>query len=160
MSTTATKTKEARQAKAAARRAMLNDLARQMELAMTMSSEVLGAVESVAATNGYSARNAALIVGQCGQATVVKSFKAWTEAGRQVRKGEKALYILAPTKKRQAQGDEQGEAGTETAPEEPATQAEGDTEGKKSRPIPYVCVPVFDVSQTDEADSDQAESQD
>jgi antirestriction protein ArdC len=51
----------------------------------------------------YSFRNTLLIQLQCPTATRVAGFRAWQELGRQVRKGEKAIWILAPvTCKREA----------------------------------------------------------
>jgi antirestriction protein ArdC len=50
----------------------------------------------------YSFRNALLIQLQCPRATRVAGFRAWQELDRQVRKGEKAIWILAPvTRKRE-----------------------------------------------------------
>lgn len=44
----------------------------------------------------YSANNALLINLQCPGATRVAGYKAWQALGRQVRKGEKGIAILAP----------------------------------------------------------------
>jgi hypothetical protein len=44
----------------------------------------------------FSFRNRLLIEAQCPGATSAASYRAWLAAGRQVRKGEKALTILAP----------------------------------------------------------------
>lgn len=77
---------------------------------------------------GYSLNNTLLILAQRPDATTVASFRHWTELGRQVRRGERALRIWAPSLRR-----ERDEAtGEETA----AVRA-------------FVLVPVFDVSQTD-----------
>jgi hypothetical protein len=77
---------------------------------------------------GYSLNNTLLIVAQQPNATTVASFRQWTELGRQVRRGERALRIWAPSVRR-----ERDEAtGEETA----AVRA-------------FVLVPVFDISQTD-----------
>ena len=156
------KTSEARRSAMAQRWAQMMDLASTMELAMTEDAGVMAACEGMAERTGYSLRNAALIVGQLPTAREVKSFKKWQEEGRQVRKGEKAAYILAPTKKRREdqEGGEQAEkAKPEQAekPEHPAAEdaPQGeDGEAKQSRR--FVLVPVFDVAQTDpvEADAD------
>lgn len=77
---------------------------------------------------GYSLNNTLLILAQRPGATTVASFRHWTELGRQVRRGERALRIWAPSVRR-----ERHEAtGEETA----AVRA-------------FVLVPVFDISQTD-----------
>ncbi len=44
----------------------------------------------------YSFRNVVMILSQCPDATRVAGYRAWQEMGRQVRKGEKAIAILAP----------------------------------------------------------------
>ncbi len=77
---------------------------------------------------GYSLNNTLLILAQRPEATIVASFRHWTELGRQVRRGERALRIWAPSVRR-GRDDATGE---ETA----AVRA-------------FVLVPVFDISQTD-----------
>ena len=44
----------------------------------------------------YSANNIQLIHQQCPQATMVAGYRRWKELGRQVKKGEKSICILAP----------------------------------------------------------------
>lgn len=46
----------------------------------------------------YSFNNSLLIMFQCPQATHVMGYQQWLNLGRQVRKGEKAIQILAPLK--------------------------------------------------------------
>jgi hypothetical protein len=75
----------------------------------------------------YSAGNVLLILAQCPDATRVAGFRAWRSHDRTVRKGERAIWILAPmVRPRSNDGSDDGQA---------------------------VCgfkwVPVFDVSQTD-----------
>jgi len=48
----------------------------------------------------YSLRNTLLIAFQCPHATHVAGFRRWLELGRCVRKGEKAIRILAPVRYR------------------------------------------------------------
>lgn len=57
----------------------------------------------------YSFRNCILIAMQCPEATLVAGYRKWQEQGRQVKKGEKAIWILAPmTFKRETEdGDEE-----------------------------------------------------
>jgi antirestriction protein ArdC len=76
----------------------------------------------------YSWGNCALIAMQRPEATQVAGFRAWQQLGRQVRKGERSIRILAPmsVKERDGQGEETGE-----------------------RVIFFRAVPVFDVAQTD-----------
>ena len=76
----------------------------------------------------YSANNVVLISMQCPEASRVAGFNAWRKMGRFVRKGEKAIWILAPMVYKQAEA------------------ADGDDE----RVIRgFKPVAVFDVSQTD-----------
>lgn len=84
----------------------------------------------------YSTRNALLIVMQAPTATEVAGFKAWQERGRQVRKGEHGIRILAPA----GRG-----AGTEPT--------ERDPEGKPGRQF-FRLISVFDISQTDEIEDE------
>ncbi len=76
----------------------------------------------------YSFSNALLISSQDPGATRVAGFTAWKKLGRAVRKGERALWILAPMTGRRARSDD----------------------GEERRPIVgFRPVPVFDVAQTD-----------
>jgi DNA primase len=76
----------------------------------------------------YSLNNTLLILAQMPTATRVASYRKWEEMGRQVRKGEKSLWIFAPmTRKR-----------------------EDKTTGEEKTFVSgFRAVPVFDVSQTD-----------
>jgi len=79
-----------------------------------------------------SAANTLLIQLQCPEATRVAGFRAWRQLDRQVRKGEKAIWILAPvTRKR---GDD-------------AADDDDDGDGKRILAFKPAC--VFDISQTD-----------
>jgi antirestriction protein ArdC len=74
----------------------------------------------------YSFQNAMLIRLQCPDATMVAGYRKWQELGRQVRKGERSIAILAPlVGKREVDGEE--------------------------RPVVFGfrAASVFDVSQTD-----------
>lgn len=51
---------------------------------------------AIARFDGYSERNAHLIAMQRPGATDVRGFQEWRKHGRQVRKGEKGIAILAP----------------------------------------------------------------
>jgi antirestriction protein ArdC len=76
----------------------------------------------------YSFNNVLLIAAQCHGATQVAGFKAWQKMNRFVRKGEKAIWILAPMVYKQ-------------------TNAEDGEDHRVIRGFRWV--PVFDVAQTD-----------
>lgn len=84
----------------------------------------------------YSFQNTVLILMQCPQATQVRGFKQWQTLGRQVRKGEKGIAILAPCTYRQD---------AENSNEEQARKV---LRGFKT-------THVFDLSQTDGEDVPQ-----
>jgi antirestriction protein ArdC len=78
----------------------------------------------------YSFNNVVLIAAQCPDATRVAGFNAWKQLGRSIRKGEKAIWILAPLVTRKA--------------------AEPDDEGDTTTAVRgFKYVPVFDLSQTE-----------
>ncbi len=58
----------------------------------------------------YSARNVALIHAQRPDATRVAGYRAWQALGRQVRKGERGIRIIAPYRRVLAVGDQEGDA--------------------------------------------------
>jgi antirestriction protein ArdC len=94
-----------------------------------LSSEGWGTwAQTRAACHRYSMGNTMLIALQRPDATQVAGFKAWQELGRQVRKGERSIRILAPmsVKERDEQGQETGE-----------------------RVVFFRAVSVFDIAQTD-----------
>lgn len=79
----------------------------------------------------YSWHNCMLIAMQCPSATHVAGYRQWQKLGRQVRKGEKSIAIVAPcTFKRKAERDD-----------------EADETG-----VYFRAVSVFDVAQTDGPD--------
>lgn len=84
--------------------------------------------ETRATFHRYSFGNCLLIAQQAPQATQVAGFKAWRALGRQVRKGEHAIRIMAPMSVK-----ERDEAGQETG----------------ERVTFFRAVPVFDIAQTD-----------
>jgi len=77
---------------------------------------------------GYSLTNTLLILSQRPEATTVASYRRWIALGRQVRRGEQALRIWAPSVRRERD---------EATDEETAAVRR------------FVLVPVFDISQTE-----------
>lgn len=87
----------------------------------------------------YSFNNTVLLLAQDPAATAVAGYRAFQAMGRQVRRGEKALRVLAPVTKRVQQLD-------------PAGQPVRDPEGRpvyRSQVVGFRAVPVFDIRQTD-----------
>ncbi len=80
--------------------------------------------------HSYSWHNCMLIFSQCPDATRVAGYRAWQKIGRQVRKGERGIRILAPCPFKR----------------ERAT-ADGDSETVQG--MFFKAVSVFDVAQTD-----------
>jgi hypothetical protein len=76
----------------------------------------------------YSFNNSLLIAMQCPAASRVAGFRTWLSLGRSVRKGEKGIWILAPSTRRV---------------EDP------ETDETRSILTGFRPVPVFDISQTD-----------
>jgi antirestriction protein ArdC len=111
-----------------------------------MQEEIEHAIEEMSDTEGwmqfldtmsrfhhYSFGNAMLILSQRRDATAVAGFNDWkNKFGRTVKKGEKAIWILAPMVKNTKGTDE--ESGREI---------------EERRVIGFRAVPVFDVSQTE-----------
>jgi len=93
--------------------------------------------------------NLVLIALQAPQATRVAGFRSWQSLGRQVRKGERGIAILAPCTYRPKTA-EQAESAAPTGPE-PATSCSGGAApaagGKQVRG--FRVVHVFDVAQTE-----------
>ena len=54
----------------------------------------------------YSFGNVLLIAAQCHEATRVAGFNAWRKMNRFVRKGEKAIWILAPMVYKNAEAED------------------------------------------------------
>lgn len=83
--------------------------------------------ETRATFHRYSFGNCLLIAQQAPQATQVAGFRHWQELGRQVRKGERAIRIMAPM----------------------SVKREDAETGEVERVPFFRAVPVFDVAQTD-----------
>jgi hypothetical protein len=82
----------------------------------------------------YSANNVLLIMLQRPDATRVAGYRAWLSMGRQVRKGERGIRILAPCRHRHQEPENDG------------------TENSSVRVRGFTTVTVFDISQTDGKD--------
>jgi hypothetical protein len=87
----------------------------------------------------YSLNNQLLIVLQAPNATRVAGFHTWRKLGRQVRKGERSIRILAPLVRR---------ANEATEKPSPANTTGADPEATK-QVLGYRSVGVFDLAQTD-----------
>ena len=85
----------------------------------------------------YSERNAMLIVMQRPTATETHGYKEWLSKGRQVRKGQHGIRILAPS----------GQAGGTDA--QPATETTPAVDGKAGRQF-FRLISVFDKAQTED----------
>jgi len=81
----------------------------------------------------YSFGNTLLIQLQCHEATRVAGFQAWRKLGRNVRKGEKAIWILAPVTRKVGDDDE----------------IEPGTDPKARALVAFKPAAVFDIGQTD-----------
>lgn len=92
----------------------------------------------------YSFRNMLLILQQCPHATQVAGYREWQKRERHVRKGETALWILAPMTVR----DKDSDADT------PKASAEQSDKGDDRRRVLYRPVPVWDITQTDRNDGE------
>lgn len=88
----------------------------------------------------YSERNTMLIMIQCPTVTEVKTYKGWQAEGRQVRKGERGIAILAPAGQTRREGDV--ELPADDAPSQTSADA------KPARRF-FRWITIFDVAQTD-----------
>lgn len=88
----------------------------------------------------YSFRNSALIFAQCPHATDVRGFGQWQKCGRQVRKGERGIRILAPNTFTPLDGN---------------GEPQKDEHGNEKRITTFKPISVFDISQTDRVDGAQ-----
>jgi len=106
-------------------------------------------LDTAAKFHSYSLGNLLLIGAQAPQATRVAGFRTWQSLGRQVRKGQRGIAILAPCTYRPKTAERAGPAAP--AGPEPATSCSGgaapDVGGKQVRG--FRVVHVFDLSQTE-----------
>ena len=101
----------------------------------------------------YSGGNIALLMAQMEergqqQPLLVAGFREWERHGRNVVKGEHALWVLAPrTAPRNTDVEPGGDARTEASAAEPA--GPGDEKGDRRKIVGWRTQAVFDVSQTE-----------
>jgi len=95
---------------------------------LTDSNQWLRHLECQSRFHRYSFGNVVLISAQCPNASRVAGFRTWRSFGRTVRKGQKAIWILAPMVAKRADGIDLGDH-------------------RVVRGFKYV--PVFDISQTE-----------
>jgi hypothetical protein len=62
----------------------------------------------------FSFRNVCLILSQNPEAQLVAGYGQWIEAGRQVQKGEKGIYILAPVVRKAKEAGKEDSLGFRT----------------------------------------------
>jgi DNA primase catalytic core len=100
--------------------------------------------------HGYSFNNQLLIAAQNPHATLVAGYQAWAAMGRQVRRGEKALYILAPVTRRGPRTDPDQASDVDELPETQRAADPGPDPATSPRAVVgFTAVAVFDVAQTD-----------
>ena len=87
----------------------------------------------------YSFNNLILIWAQCPDATAVASYRTWQGLDRQVRRGEKAIRVLAPMTRRRPVVDQQ---------DQPVLKPDG-TPVQRQQLLGFKPVAVFDIAQTD-----------
>lgn len=86
----------------------------------------------------YSFANTMLILAQCPDATRVAGFKTWLKLNRAVKKGEKAIWILAPRFYK-----------PKASETEPTTTTDDNQDDENEGRVYFRPVPVFDLSQTE-----------
>lgn len=104
---------------------------------LTSSEEWERWLRAQAMFHTYSFSNVQLILAQRPDATRVAGYRTWEQLGRQVRKGERAIWILAPRFYKPKQAEETPDADDNKDP--------GDDQGR----IYFKAVPVFALEQTE-----------
>lgn len=125
---------EEQKAKAEERRQALRDLwAKISEMSDEQRRQFAEKIGTIVTCEGHplTIGNTILLAYQADGVTVVGGFQQWKKAGRQVRKGERALGIWIPKNKAEQ---------AETTPA-PASQSD--------KPMYFIFGSVFDIAQTD-----------
>ena len=104
-------------------------------------------ITAMAKFHHYSFGNALLILFQCPQATNVAGYNTWKQLGRQVKRGEKGIMILAPCNFRASLEREKIDPLTGQALLGP--DGKPLTEKVKIAPNRFKIAHVFDLSQTE-----------
>ncbi len=107
-------------------------------------------LDTAAKFHSYSLGNLLLIGAQAPQATRVAGFRSWQSMGRQVRKGERGIAILAPCTYRPKAADQAEPAAP--AGQEPTTSCSGGgapATGGRQQVRGFRAVHVFDLAQTE-----------
>lgn len=108
-------------------------------------------LDTAAKFHSYSLGNLLLIGGQAPQATRVAGFRGWQSVGRQVRKGERGIAILAPCTYRPKAADRPEPAGP-AGPEPTATCSGGPVPAVGGQQVQgFRVVHVFALHQTEGA---------
>ena len=131
----------AQKAAAKERRAKMRELASHISsMSQDQREALLERFNGIATIEGrvLSMHNTLMVALQYEDATIVGGFRQWREAGRYVRKGEVGMGLWYPIKPRKETADNNGEP----------------TEDMK-----FALTTVFDVSQTDEIQDEQAQDQ-
>ncbi|MEP6799380.1 MAG: ArdC family protein [Lapillicoccus sp.] len=110
-------------------------------------------LKTAARFHHYSFRNTVAIWAQRPEATQVAGYRVWQSMGRQVRKGERGIEILAPVTRRQDDpaGDSSGDGEAAAGPVSRAGVEDvpaGATSARR-RVVGYRITHVFDIAQTD-----------
>jgi len=107
-------------------------------------------LDTAARFHRYSLNNLILIAVQAPGATRIAGFRTWQSLGRQVRKGERGIAILAPCTYRTKGADNAEQAGGTPGTTTPGTDGGG---GAEATPVPagrqvrgFRRVYVFDIS--------------
>lgn len=103
--------------------------------ALVSSDDWKRGLETLSQFHRYSFGNILLIASQCPHASLIAGYKKWQGLGRQVRKGERSIRIIAPSKYQKKEKDPQ------TGQERVVRSG-----------LYFRCVSVFDISQTDGED--------
>jgi len=122
-------------------------------LSLTSSTAWTDWLQTAARFHSYSFRNTIAIWSQRPEATQVAGYRVWQSMGRQVRKGERGIEILAPVTRRVE--DDDAEAGARARPGGGVGRPRGAAKEPGTLPPPprkvvgYRIAHVFDISQTD-----------
>ena len=138
----------------AARRERLeafHDTLSEQVLTLTSSTAWTDWLRTAARFHSYSFGNTVAIWMQRPDATQVAGYRTWQSLGRQVRKGEQGIQILAPVTRRRSDSTDQADGPDPRWKTDPAQgRSETGTQPPAARRVVGVRIAyVFDISQTD-----------